>query len=192
MVRKKRLLKLAKELNTTVKEIVTYLKQEAGEEQISAASLLKPDVVQDIKAKFSWKEKEKLRVTKLLSAGEYVAAQERYELKCADWWSESDYELEKKRANFRRLFDDAVASRSLAKLDELYRNQPDAVSMSLEDFLHRKLPVVRKVVDEFESALDQEQVRAIAHPSERLLVQARAGSGKNANDLRPRGAGYPR
>ena len=88
------------------------------------------------------------------------------------------YELEKKRANFRRLFDDAVASRSLAKLDELYRNQPAAVSMSLEDFLHRKLPVVRKVVDEFESALDQEQVRAIAHPSERLLVQARAGSGK--------------
>ena len=139
---------------------------------------MKPDVVQDIKAKFSWKEREKLTVTKLLSAGEYVAAQERYELRCADWWSKSDYETEKKRVSFKRSFDDAVASRSLAKLDELYQNRPDAVSMSLEDFLRRKLPVVRKVVDEFEPALDLEQIRAIALPSERLLVQARAGSGK--------------
>ena len=178
MVRKKRLFNLAKDLNTNVKEIVAYLKQGEGEEQFSAASLLKPDVVQDIKAKFSWKEKLKLRVTKLLSAGEYVAAQNLYESKCADWWSKSDYETEKKRASFKRSIDDAVASRSLATLDELYRNRPDAVSMSLEDFLRRKLPVVRKVVDEFESALDPEQIRAIAHPSERLLVQARAGSGK--------------
>ena len=118
------------------------------------------------------------KVTSLLNEGKFHEAQILYESKCADWWSKSDYELEKKRASFKRSFDDAVASRSLAKLDELYRNRPDAVSMSLEDFLHRKLPVVRKVVDEFESALDKEQVRTIAHPSERMLVQARAGSGK--------------
>lgn len=118
------------------------------------------------------------KVTDLLNAGEYVAAQKLYDSKCADWWSKSDFEMERERASFNRSFNDALASRSLAKLDELYRNRPDAGSMSLKDFLHRKLPVVRKVVGEFEPAMDEEQIRAIALPSERLLVQARAGSGK--------------
>ena len=178
MVRKKRLFRLAKDLNTNVKEIIAYLKQREGGEVISAASFLKPDVIQDIKASFSWKAKLKLTVTNLLSAGKYDTAQILYDSKCADWWPKSDYESEKKRASFKRSFDDAVASASLARLDELYRNQPDAVSMSLEDFLHRKLPVVRRVVDELELVMDEEQIRAIAHPSERLLIQARAGSGK--------------
>ena len=118
------------------------------------------------------------KVTDLLNAGEYVAAQKLYDSKCADWWSKSDFEMERERASFNRSFNDALASRSLAKLDELYRNRPDTLSMSLKDFLHRKLPVVRKVVGEFEPAMDEEQIRAIALPSERLLVQARAGSGK--------------
>ena len=118
------------------------------------------------------------KVTILLYEGRVQEAQDLYDSKCADWWSKSDYELAKKRASFNRSFNDALASGSLAKLDEMYRSRPDAVGMSLDDFLRRKQPVVRKIVDEFESALDQEQIRAIAHPSERLLVQARAGSGK--------------
>ena len=147
----------------------------------------------------------KRRITGLLNVGKCDAARELYELKCTGWWPKSDYEAkeeraradirkrtkrtshvwskppyetEKKRASFNRSFNDALASGSLAKLDELYRNRPDAVSMSLENFLHHKSPVVRKVLDEFESVLDREQILSIAHPAERLLVQARAGSGK--------------
>ena len=143
----------------------------------------------------------KRRITGLLDLGKCDEARELYELKCIGWWPKSDYvaqeerarfiflerqksatksdnEMERERASFSRSFSETLAARSLAKLDELYRNRPDSVSMSLKDFLHRKLPVVREVVGKFESALDHEQMAAIALPWQNLLIQARAGSGK--------------
>lgn len=120
----------------------------------------------------------KAQVLILLEDGKYSDADHLYSAQCADWWKHPDYDIETKKARFMRLFVHTYGSGSMADLDAVFRDRPDCVDFSTEDYTELKLPKLRGYLDAIGMQLDPEQERAIARPENRLLIRARAGSGK--------------
>ena len=67
---------------------------------------------------------------------------------------------------------------ALTDLDALFENRPEPKELTSDDFIVLKQPIVRKRLAAVGIHLDDEQERAITHPARRLLISARAGSGK--------------
>ncbi|WP_084684829.1 UvrD-helicase domain-containing protein [Methylohalobius crimeensis] len=124
--------------------------------------------------------RERLReqVRDLLDAAKYVEADRLYQERCSDWWNRSDYEARKIRARFIQRFKKTYHRGALAELDMLYINRPPSVHFSMEKFIARKLPKIRNHLAPIGIQLDEEQEQALARPESRLLIKARAGSGK--------------
>lgn len=114
----------------------------------------------------------------ILDTTDFGEADRLYWAQCSDWWAQAAYEAAKMRARFIHQFIDDYHSGSLADLDALFRNRPDGIELSTEDFIALKLPKVRERLKAIRLRLDEEQERAIARPESRLLIKARAGSGK--------------
>ena len=124
------------------------------------------------------REKLRRQVNAFLDSAHYGEADRLYQAHCADWWEQPDYEADKVRAQFVHCFIATYRSGSLAELDSLYRDRPENVNLSTEDFVALKLPKVHKRLAAVGMRLDEEQEYANARPESRLLIKARAGSGK--------------
>lgn len=120
------------------------------------------------------------KVRRLLEDDHYDEAEQLYSRTCSGWWSPADYEAEKARARFMYHFIDTYRHGTLANLDELYikRQIPYLAEFSTEDFVAIKLPKIRSHLAAIGMKLDEEQEQANARPETRLLIKARAGSGK--------------
>ena len=92
---------------------------------------------------------------------------------------QAEYEAEKTRARFMCHFIETYRQGTLADLDAVYNTRPaDLVEISTEDFVSLKIPKLRRHLAAIGMQLDEEQERANARPEHRLLIKARAGSGK--------------
>ena len=118
------------------------------------------------------------QVVKLLFEANYDEADRLYKNSCVEWWSQVDYQTEVARARFMHHFIGVYSEGSLAELDAVYRERPPQVNLSTDDFVSLKLPRVQSCLAEIGIRLDEEQERASARPEHRLLIKARAGSGK--------------
>jgi len=136
--------------------------------------------------------RKELRVTvgRLLDAACFEEADRLYASECTDWWERADFEEkkaqarlfqeeEKKLALFIQRFFATYETSSLADLDALYRARTDlAVELTADEWVALKLPKLRRQLTAIGIQLDVEQQRANARPESRLLIRARAGSGK--------------
>lgn len=117
-------------------------------------------------------------IAALLDLEKYGEADECYRAECQDWWPRSEFEALVAETKYRHQFVEAYCSASLGELDSLYRDRPKNIDFPVDDFISLKLPKVRKRLLAIGIDLDDEQVRANARPEDRLLITARAGSGK--------------
>ena len=118
------------------------------------------------------------QVTELLDAANYKDADILYQSRCSEWWDLSDFEDEKSRGKYINNFVKTYATSSLGELDALYRTRPDNINMPVKDFISLKLTRIRRELSAVGMQLDEEQECAISRPELRLLIKARAGSGK--------------
>lgn len=101
-------------------------------------------------------------------------------------WFRSDFQsihdkfIEKHRAE--DAFADQVvgffSAGKLSELDDLFLSKPTDVELSDEEFWAIKEEVVSRVLKLYGLGLDTDQTHAVACPSMRALIRARAGSGK--------------
>jgi DNA helicase-4 len=117
-------------------------------------------------------------ITSLLDLKKYDEAKDCYLEKCQDWWLSDEFESLVAETKYRHQFVASYCSASLSELDFLYRDRPKNIDFPVEDFISLKLPKVRKRLAAIGMNLDDEQARANARPEDRLLITARAGSGK--------------
>ena len=118
------------------------------------------------------------QVEGLLDSGNYVAADDLYAKECRGWWSLTEYEALKRGAMFAQRFVEFYWNASLSELDHFYKSRQASVDFPVEDFVTLKAPKVDAILKSMGVMLDDEQVRSNAHPEDRLLITARAGSGK--------------
>lgn len=118
------------------------------------------------------------RIIALLNSEQFDAADRLYKSHCMNWWSIQDYGAEKERAKFKCRFVEAYSKGTLADLDLIYNSRHDSITLPINDFISLKLPKLRKLCGELSIRLDAEQEHAIARPEQKLLIKARAGSGK--------------
>lgn len=83
-----------------------------------------------------------------------------------------------REAQFVHFFVKTYFNGSMADLDAIYINRSDPDKLSTEDYIALKLPKVRSHLAEIGMKLDEEQERVNARPESRILIKARAGSGK--------------
>ena len=117
-------------------------------------------------------------IAALLDLEKYNEADDCYLDKCQDWWSRVEFEALVAETKYRHQFVASYCSASLSELDSLYRDRPKNIDFPVEDFISLKLPKVQKRLAAIGMDLDDEQARANARPEDRLLITARAGSGK--------------
>lgn len=124
------------------------------------------------------RSKLRSQVITLLDDGSYDKADQLYRTHCADWWKDSEYQTEVVKAQFIPRFVDTYHNGSLADLDSMYQKCASQIELSVDEFVTLKLPKVRVHLEAIGIQLDEEQEKANARPEPRLLVKARAGSGK--------------
>lgn len=117
-------------------------------------------------------------ITALLELKKYDEADNCYLDKCRDWWPRDEFEALVAETKYRHQFVASYCSGSLSELDSLYRDRPKNIDFPVEDFISLKLPKVQTRLAAIGIDLDVEQARANARPEDRLLITARAGSGK--------------
>lgn len=117
-------------------------------------------------------------IAALLDLEKYSEADDCYIDKCQDWWSRAEFEALVVETKYLHHFVGSYCSATLSELDSLYRDRPKNIDFPVEDFISLKLPKVRKRLSAIGMNLDDEQVRANARPEDRILITARAGSGK--------------
>jgi DNA helicase-4 len=117
-------------------------------------------------------------IVALLDLEKYGDAEASYEAQGQGWWLRSEFEVLVAETKYRHQFVASYRSASLSALDSLYRGRPKNVDFPVEDFVSLKLPKVRRRLSVIGMDLDDEQARANARPEDRLLITARAGSGK--------------
>ncbi|MDY7573082.1 UvrD-helicase domain-containing protein [Actimicrobium sp. CCI2.3] len=152
------------DFETTKKEALEAAERRLAEEQAQALIFSREIILEAI--------------AKLLDGEKYGEADEYFREKCGDWWPKSEFEALVAETKYRHKFVGAYFSASLGELDALYRDRPVNIDFPVEDFISLKLPKVRNCLSAIGMDLDDEQVRANARPEERLLITARAGSGK--------------
>lgn len=124
------------------------------------------------------RRKTKQAIAALLDLEKYSEADNCYRAQCQGWWPRAEFETLVDETKYRHQFVEAYCSASLGELDSLYRDRLKNIDFPVEDFVSLKLPKVRKLLSAIGMDLDDEQVRAITRPEDRLLITARAGSGK--------------
>lgn len=137
---------------------------------IKTQELAKAEIVRRIQQEEDIQEK--------LEAGDLSAADRLYEENCVSWWPESEYKAIRMKANFVETFLALLNTKSLSELDRWFVAQNDTFGLSVQDFVTIKTPKVCRALDSMGIQLDDEQLRANAYPHSRLLITARAGSGK--------------
>jgi hypothetical protein len=120
----------------------------------------------------------KYKVLSLLEAGDFHEANAYFYEHCIQWWKGDDYQLEKAKYQFLQEFVKTYLDRSLTELDALFNSHPGSSNLSSEDYILLKLPKIENTLSKLGINLDEEQLRANAIPEKRLLIKARAGSGK--------------
>lgn len=124
------------------------------------------------------RQKIKQAIGALLDSKKYSEADDSYRAQCQGWWPRPEFEDLIAETKYRHEFVAFYRSASLSELDSLYRDRPKGIDFPVEDFVSLKLPKVRKRLSAIGMDLDDEQARANARPEDRLLITARAGSGK--------------
>ena len=124
------------------------------------------------------RRKTQQAIAVLLDLEKYSEAEDNYRAQCQSWWPRSRFEALVAETKYRHEFVASFCSASLSELDSLYRGRPKGIDFPIEDFVSLKLPKVRKRLSAIGMDLDEEQARANARPEDRLLITARAGSGK--------------
>lgn len=125
-----------------------------------------------------FRQKIKQAIAQLLDLEKYSEAADSYRAQCRGWWPRPEFEALVTETKYRHQFVVSYCSASLSALDSLYRGRPTNVDFPVEDFVSLKLPKVRNRLLAIGMNLDDEQARANARPEDRLLITARAGSGK--------------
>lgn len=125
-----------------------------------------------------FRHETKQEIAALLDLEKYREADDCYRAQCQGWWPWSEYEALVIETKYRNEFVATYCSASLSELDSMYRGQPKNIDFPVEDFVSLKLTKVCKRLSGIGMDLDEEQSRAIARPENRLLITARAGSGK--------------
>ena len=118
------------------------------------------------------------QVEELLASAKYTAADVLYGERCESWWPVKEYEISKQGALFVQGFVEVYLSANLAELDDFYKKRHSSVDLSVADYVSLKVKRVSAVFQSMGILLDDEQIRANSHPDHRLLITARAGSGK--------------
>lgn len=123
-------------------------------------------------------ERDRVRthILKMLDSGEIDQADTIYREQCATWWDREAYDAERHRAIVCL---DIVAKYSKYSLRQL--NELLAASLVIEPTENAAILKLRKLgvrLARYGLRLDMEQRLACARPEERLLISARAGSGK--------------
>lgn len=139
-------------------------------EFIEAQELAKEEALQRTRQKFAIKS--------LLEEGDLEAADRLYGEACEAWWPESEYSAIRDRANFVEKFVSAFNALNLSELDKWFAAQSETFDLSTYDFVTLKAQKVSRILESIGISLDDEQIRANAYPHSRLLITARAGSGK--------------
>jgi DNA helicase-4 len=101
-------------------------------------------------------------------------------------WSRAEFDLlhasyaEKHRAedDFSEHVMRLVSDGKLSELDALFFSKPESVDIPAADFWAIKDEAVSRVLKSYGMGLDSDQTHAVACPSMRALIRARAGSGK--------------
>lgn len=124
------------------------------------------------------REKLKSRVVALVDAENYTEADRLHSKSCQGWWPLNDYETLKHHAMYALRFADLYRNSSLAELDNFFKKHRSVVNLPVDDYVALKLPKVDRTLRAMGMTLDHEQLCAVARPEDRLLITARAGSGK--------------
>jgi DNA helicase-4 len=115
-------------------------------------------------------------VVQLLEQGEFDSADRRYSEQCTEWWELPDYQRHRSRAHALHTTVSRYASCSLAQLDAWLSEGDTRVGVAEVAVL--KQPKLDVRLARYGIHLDREQRLACARPDRRLLISARAGSGK--------------
>jgi DNA helicase-4 len=120
----------------------------------------------------------KSQVSTLMDGGNYAGADRLYRDACQGWWPQNEYEMFRRGAMYAQRFADIYRTASLADLDNFFKNHQGEVELSADDYVALKAPRVDRALQAMGLTLDHEQLCANARPENRLLITARAGSGK--------------
>lgn len=120
----------------------------------------------------------KSQVVALLDAENYGEANRLHGNFCQGWWPLNEYEALKRDAIYAVSFADVYRASSLADLDNFFKKHQGVVNLASEDYAMLKLPKIARALGAMGITLDHEQLCAVARPEDRLLITARAGSGK--------------
>lgn len=124
------------------------------------------------------RRKLKRRVVALADAENFEEADRLHSKSCKDWWPLDDYETLKRHVIYALRFADVYRTSSLADLDNFFKQHQGVESLPIDDYVALKLPKVERTLRAMGITLDYEQLCAVARPEDRLLITARAGSGK--------------
>lgn len=124
------------------------------------------------------RRKLKRRVVALVDAKKFEEADRLHNKSCKDWWPLDDFETMKRQAMYALRFVDVYRTSSLADLDNFFKQHQGAENLPIDDYVALKLPKVEQTLRAMGISLDHEQLCAVARPEDRLLITARAGSGK--------------
>ena len=126
-------------------------------------------------------EQERLQirsqVLNLIVQGRSAEAESLYRQSCSAWWDEQSYALSKQKQNCIREFLDRYRNGTLGQLDEFFLARRD-LDLGLDDYVELKKSRLTRLLAQVGQSLDDEQLSACARPERRLLIRARAGSGK--------------
>jgi DNA helicase-4 len=117
------------------------------------------------------------QVLNLIVQGRNVEAESLYRQSCSAWWDEQSYALSKQKQNCTREFLDRYRDGTLGQLDEFFLASRD-LDLGLDDYIELKKHRLTRLLAQVGQSLDDEQLSACARPERRLLIRARAGSGK--------------
>lgn len=121
----------------------------------------------------------KAKILDLLEDFDAASAQTLYEQSCSQWWPRGEFQPLLDRARFGRSFIDAYTDGTLEEIDRIYNEMPvHSDNPSRIEIALLKQPKVESRLARLELLLDSDQRLAIGRPDRRLLVKARAGSGK--------------
>lgn len=120
----------------------------------------------------------KAQVEALLDSEKYLEADRLHRDLCQSWWLMTDYEELKRGALYAQQFVNVYRNSSLAELDVFFKKHQGVVKLSVEDYVTLKVPRIDRALQSMGVTLDVEQLRANARPEDRILITARAGSGK--------------
>lgn len=140
-------------------------------------ALAKRWAVEDAKSQEQERIQLRSQLLDLLVQGRSHEADALYRQSCSAWWDEQSYALAKQKENCIRAFLDIYRDGTLGELDEFFLARHD-LDLGLDNYVELKKRRLTRLLAEVGQSLDDEQLSACARPERRVLIRARAGSGK--------------